>query len=142
MRGKGRADQRVQAVGVMRGNALVQVFIGIRGPGRAEIDADQADHGAHAGLGRDRGGLFREKIHIVKTGGAAANHLGHGQPGPVAHKLGADPAGLGRPDMIVEPLLQRQVVGEAPKQAHGRVGVRVDQAGDQRVPPQLDLGAG
>ena len=59
------------------------------------------------------------------------DHLQAGEPRAPVDVLGAR-AALGRPDVALEPLHQRQVVGVAAKQGHRRVGVAVDQARDER----------
>ncbi len=47
-------------------------------------------------------------------------------------------ASLGRPDVLFEPLHQRQVVREAPEEGHRRVGMSVDEARDKRLPRAVD----
>jgi hypothetical protein len=74
-----------------------------------------------------------EEVVLVGAGGAAAQHLGHRQLHAVAHELGTDHLGLGRPDVLLQPHHQRQVVGQPAQQGHGVVRVGVDQARDQRV---------
>jgi hypothetical protein len=49
---------------------------------------------------------------------------------------------FGWPDVFLQPVHQRQVVGQAAHQAHCGVGVQVDQAGDQDVILKGDFLAG
>ena len=126
-------DKRAVLERVVQLQALVQVFVGVTGPGAREIDQDQADAGAYSGrLHRARGGV-REKIHIVEAGGAGFQHLGDGELAAVVHELGADPFRFRRPHVVLQPVHQRQVVGHAAKQTHGRVRMGVNQARHQRV---------
>ena len=48
---------------------------------------------------------------------------------------------LARPDLLLEPGLQRHVVGHAPQQRHRSVRVRVDEPGDQHVVGQRHMRA-
>jgi hypothetical protein len=56
----------------------------------------------------------------------------------VAHELRPDHLGLGRPDVLLQPGHQRQVVSQPTQQRHRVVRVAVDQARDQRVLGKLD----
>ena len=67
-----------------------------------------------------RGGV-RKKIHIVEAGGAGFQHFGDGEFAAVVHELRADPFRFRRPHVVLQPVHQRQVVGHAAKQTHGRV---------------------
>ena len=53
----------------------------------------------------------------------AAQHLGDREHRPVTHKIFADPAALDRPDVLLEPAHERQIVGEASHQRHSRMGM-------------------
>ena len=44
-----------------------------------------------------------------------------------------DPARFGGPDVLAQPNLERQIVGEAAEQRHRRMRMRVDEAGKQGV---------
>ena len=89
---------------------------------RAEAEA-AVGRGLHVG----------EEIVLVAAGGAAAQHLGDRELDAVGDELRPDHFRLGRPDVLLQPAHQRQVVGDAAQQRHRVVRVRVDQAGDQRV---------
>ena len=60
-------------------------------------------------------------------------HLRDRQFHAVADELRADPAFLQGPDRAHEPGFQGHVFGDAPEQGHGRMGVRVDQPGQQNM---------
>ena len=97
------------------------------------FDGDDAEGGAHAGLQGGAGGGFGKKIHVVEAGDAAAQHLGAGKQGAVIHKgVGYQPV-FCRPDVILQPCHQRQVVGDAAQQGHGGMRVQIHQPGDQRM---------
>ncbi len=131
-------QQRVIAQFIVQRQTFVQIFVGTAGPGAGEVDDDQADAGAHADLGGGARGDFRKEVHVVEAGGAAAQHLGHGEQAAVAHEFIAHPLGFGRPDVVIQPIHQRQIVGQAAQQRHGGVGVGVDETGDQRMFAALD----
>src|SRR5262249_57211440 len=71
-----------------------------------------------------------EVVHVDERGGATLDHLETGQPSPRAYELLVHVLGLGGEDRLLEPLLERGVVGEASKEDHRRVRVRVDEAPD------------
>ena len=102
------------------------------------VHGDHADGGAHAGFQNGFSGGIRKEIHVVEAGDAAAQHLGAGQQRAVAHELGRDVASLGGPDVMLEPLHERQVVGQAAHQVHCGMGVEIDQAGDEGMLVQRD----
>src|SRR5690606_895461 len=56
-----------------------------------------------------------------------------GQACAVCHELLADKLALCRPDMIIQPGHQWQVVGQAPEQGHGGVTMQVDQPGQDNM---------
>ena len=133
VRGEGATDQRVGAELVVHLDPLVEIFVRVGRPCGGEVDDYQPDHGAHPGTAGDMAGDIREEVHVVEAGGAAAQHLGYGQLCAVTHELGAYPSPFGRPDVLVEPLHQRQVVGQAAQQGHGGMGVGIHQPGDQEM---------
>ena len=76
------------------------------------------------------GGL--EVVHISISGNATANHLGHAQARAPLDEVLGDVLGLGGEDVFLQPIIEGVVVGEAAEQAHGCVGVPVDQAGQDQ----------
>jgi len=130
-------DQRILPRAVANLEPLAQVVGGIRGVGAREVDDDQAEGDAHARRGRGLERRLGEEIHVVEAGDAAAQHLGAGERGAVAHELRRHVLHLGGPDVLLQPALERQVVGQAAHQRHGGVRMRVDQARDENVLGQL-----
>ncbi len=131
---EGGTDQRVVAETIVHLGALGEILVGVAGPDGGKIQDDEAEGGAHAARAGDLAGLVGVKVHVVETGYAAAHHLRAGEPGAVAHQGIVYPALLRRPDMVLEPLVERQVVGDAPEQRHGGMGMGVDEAGDEHLP--------
>ncbi len=123
-----RRHQRVAAQAVVHLQAAMDVLLPVLCPGGGEVEHDQPDAGAQADFAGHRGGGVGEEIHIVEAGGAAADHLGGGQAHAIGAEGVADVGALGRPDMVLQPVHQRQVVGQPAQQAHRRMRVRVDQA--------------
>src|SRR3989304_3029273 len=139
MRTEDCADKRAIFEFVMDLFALQEIFIRVPGPGRWKIDHDKTDIGPDTALHCSFRNLVREKIHIIKTGGAATDHLGDGMPCPVFNKFGIDPALFCRPDMIVQPVHERQIICESTELRHGRVRVAIDESGDQRMGFQINF---
>src|SRR5690606_38829471 len=79
-----------------------------------------------------RGLHVGEEIVLVDASHAAAQQLGDRQGHPVLDEGRGHDRALDRPDVLLQPDLERQVVGDPAQQGHGIVGVGVDQAGDQR----------
>ncbi len=132
MRRERGADQRIGAPLVMQFTGLGEVLVVGLGPGGGEIDDDRADQRAETMLLVDGGLHIAEEVVLVGAGGAAAQHLGDGQGGAVGDEFGADHRRFHRPDVLLQPGHQRQVVGDAAQQGHRVVRVRVDQARHQR----------
>ena len=111
VRRQAEARQGIVAMGVAQGQTLLQIAIGIGGIGGGEIHQNQPGGDAHARLCRRLHRGFGEEIHVVEAGDAAPDHLQAGQPRAVAHEILPGMARLGRPDVVIEPVHQRQVVG-------------------------------
>ena len=127
------AQQRVIAQLIGQSLAAAQGFCEIAGPRIRRFQHRYAEGRAESGIARACRGHLGEEVIVVEAGLAAANHLGERQPAAVADELRAHPAPLCRPDVLVEPDLQVEVVGPTAQQVHGRMGMRIDQAGDQRM---------
>ena len=119
------------------GQAQIILRAGPHGGGEIQQRAEQA--GAQAGFHGGAGRMGGEEIHVGKAGGAGADHFRRRQPGAVVHKALADKAPFGGPDMLFQPGHQGQVIGDTAQQVHGRVGMGIDQAGDQQVVTQMLL---
>ena len=131
-RERGR-HQRVVAPLVVDLAGLVEVFVVALGPGGGEIDHRQADPRAEAVALVGRGLHVREEVVLVAAGGTAAQHLGDRQFDAVGDETGRNHACLDRPDVVLQPGLERQVVGDPAQQGHRVVAVGVDQAGDEHA---------
>ena len=116
--------------------AAREVAVGVRRVGRREIEDRQTEHRAHAELEEGARAGVREEVHVVAAGDPAAQHFGRGEAGAVVDEIRRHESAFARPDVLLEPDLQRNVVGDAAKEAHRGVGVRVDEARQQHVPRQ------
>ncbi len=139
VRGHAERQERLLPQGVARRQPLGDVVVGIGGVGRRELESDDAERSAHAGIESRARRRLGKKIHLVEAGHAAAQHLGAGEQRAVVYELGRHVSGLGRPDMVLEPCHQRQVVGQPAQERHGRVRVQIHQARNQRVPVQAQV---
>ena len=132
------AKQRLALELVMDAKALVEIFIaGLRPRGR-ELDDRQADHRAEAQPPVGGRLNIREKVTFVAAGGAAAQHLRYRKLDAIAHELRPHEFSFSRPNVLVQPAHQWQVVGQTTHQGHRVVRVRVHEAGDQHMLGQLD----
>ena len=113
MRRKRGADQGIAAVLVAQLQGFVDVVIGVAGPDRGKVEHDQADVGADANLARNARRDIGEEIHIVEAGSARAQHFGDREFTTIVNKFFADPLGFSGPDVIGQPVHQRQVIGYA-----------------------------
>ena len=119
--------------------AARQVGVGVRGVGRGKVEHRQSQHRAHAQFEEGARARVRKEIHVVAAGDPAAQHFGRGETGAVVDEVGRHEAGLARPDVPLEPDLQRHVVGDAAEEAHRRVRVGVDEARQQHVARHGDM---
>ena len=133
MRGKRRVHQSGMPQCVPGFKALFKILLGGGGPGSGKLDRDHAHGCAHAGGLRTGSHRIGKEVHVLETRGAAPHHLQHGQIGAHGHVVPADPACLSRPDILVQPLHQRQVVGVSAQQRHRGMGVGIDQPGNEDV---------
>lgn len=97
--------------------------------------------GAHAGLIHGAGDLVHGEVVVGEAGHAGLDHLGDTQQRPPVDIFGGE-VHLHRPDALVEPDIDRHILGDAAEEAHGGVGVGVDQPGDGEHPAGLDQLAG
>ncbi len=98
--------------------------LGIRA---ALIDDGCRDQCAHAAAVDDLGNRVRVVVHVDERRRPAANHLPARELGPDAHEFCVDELDLGREDVVVEPVHERQVVGDAAQQRHRGMRVAVDE---------------
>ena len=111
---------------------------GAVGPGRRNIHNRRPDHRTHMQIDSCLGNNLREEILVAETGNACRQHLGDGEFRPVPYHFRTDPAFLCRPDAVLQPRLERQIVRQAPEQSHCCVRVRIDQTRDRRMVRALD----
>jgi hypothetical protein len=106
--------------------AFGEILFPIFRPGARKIDNNQTNHSADPGLIGHFSGLIGKEIHIIETGGAAAQHLRNSMLHTVTHKRGGYPSLLGRPDVMVEPVHKRKIIRQPAKQGHSRMGMGID----------------
>src|SRR5271154_4407609 len=116
---------------------VVEEFLGVgEGLGerfivwRGKIDDGFTEDAAHACFFGGAGDGVFEVVHVRVSGGAAAQHFQDCQARAPDGEVFGDVARFGGKYVIVQPLVERQIIGDAAKQAHGGVGVAVDEAGD------------
>ena len=132
MRGNGGRDQRIAL-------PSLDVFLRVRQGrcgrlvvGRREIQDCFAEHAAHAGfLGDTRDHVF-EVIHVCVGGDPAAQHFEHAEPRAPENEILGDVSRFGGEDVSLQPIVERMVLCYAAEQAHRRVGVAVDHAGQHQ----------
>ncbi len=107
-------------------------------PGRvAAVEQRRADRGSDAGVGDGTRHRARLPVHVPEPDGPGPDHLHAGQAGAPVDVLGGQ-LRLGRPDVTLQPLHQRQVVGVAAEEGHRRVRVAVDESGHDRGPAPVE----
>ncbi len=96
-----------------------------------------AELGPDPGLGHDGGDHVHREVVVGEGRDAAAEHLGAREPGAQLDVLLGE-VRLDRPDVVVEPLVGRHVLGDPAQRDHRRVGVAVDQPGKGHLPAGVD----
>ena len=138
MRREAEGDELVVAVTIADRKALAQVVCGVGRVGRGKLDGDEAVRRTHSRRKRGLERRVREEIHVVEAGDPAAQHLGAGEERAVAHEVARHMPCFGRPDVLLQPAHERQVVGKPPHQRHGGVRMGVDEAGNQDLARKID----
>ncbi len=132
VRAEGDADARVVLEVVEQCHALADRLGAVAGAGDREVQHRDRHLGADpAVMDHAADGLWIE-VHVGETGDAALYLFGDGQLRAVADEILADPLAFGRPDVVLQPGHQRQVVGETAEQTHRRMAVGVDQTGGEQ----------
>ena len=136
--GHGRHDQVVALEpGDERGGA--RQALGRRpGVGHRELDDRLAEHPAQAGRPGHRRDLLLEVVHVGVGRRARLDHLERRQPRAGADERRAHRLGLGREDVLLEPVHQREVVGQPAVEDHRGVGVGVDETGQHHLSRGVD----
>ena len=117
---------------------FLQGVLAVAAPGSGGVNYGESYLCPYAGFASDLSGVLGEEILVGECRCSRAEHLCHGEPGPVGDKARRYPFLLGRPDMLLQPLHQGFVVCIAPQQGHGCVGVGIDQPRNQRVSVEVD----
>ena len=138
VRREGGAQEWIVAQAVVQFQTFLEIFLRRLRIVGGKVDQDETQAGAQASLAQHAGGILGKEIHIVEAGGAALQHLRRRQTHTIAHELRADPLGLGRPDVLGQPVRERQIIGQPAEQAHGRVCVGVDETRNKRVRRKFD----
>ena len=131
VRRHGGRHQRIVSIALDVALGPCQRVFGSLRVGNGKADDRFAKHAAHARLLRGFGDTILEVIHVGEGSGAREHHFEAGQARAPENEIGGDVAGFGGKDVMLKPVLQSEVVGDAAKQGHGRVGVSVDEAGDE-----------
>ncbi|CRR41992.1 hypothetical protein PAERUG_E16_London_17_VIM_2_04_14_05327 [Pseudomonas aeruginosa] len=137
VRAEGDADARMMLEVVEQRHALADRLGAVAGAGNREVQHRYRHLGAYPAVVYHAADGLWIKVHVGKAGDAAFHLFGDGQFGAVADEVLADPLAFGRPDVLLQPGHQWQVVGESAKQAHRRVAVGVDQPGGEQHAGQL-----
>ena len=126
----------------MKASARASASAGVLASATGKLDDRLTEHAAQAGRLRLARDLLLEVVHVREGRRARLDHLERGQPRARAHELGRDGLGLGRKDVLVQPVHQGQVVRQPAVEHHRRVGVGVDQARQHHLAGGVDrLGA-
>ncbi len=105
---------------------------------RGEIDDRFAQHAAHTRFfGGARDGVFKV-IHVGVAGDAAAQHFEHAEARSPGDEILGYVASFGGENVFLEPVVEREVVGDSAEQAHRGVRVAVDQAGENEGAARVD----
>ena len=106
--------------------------------GRREIQDCLAEHAAHAGFLRDARDYVLEVIHVGVRRDSAAQHFQHAQPRAPENEIFSHISRFGGEDVPLQPVVERMVLRDAAEQAHRRVCVAVDHAGQHQRPARVN----
>ena len=139
----GRLHQ-IRSAGPLSGEipGHVDVARRIGNAGCRKIDDPLPDYGPHPHGDHGRGDVIGEKVAVAAGRRSAQQHLGTGEPCAQPDRDRIDVAGFGRENVVVEPLLERQIIGQPAEQGHGQMGVQVDEAGHHDAAAGIDRLAG
>ena len=124
-----RGDQRIV---FPVGEIVLRVSQGLGGSfvvRGGEVDDRLAQDAAHAGFFCYARDDILEVIHVGVGGDAAAQHFQDAEPRAARHEVFVYVVGFGGEDVLLQPFIEGEIVGQAAEEAHGGVGVAVDQAG-------------
>src|SRR5579875_3948642 len=129
MRSDGGSDERVAFPMLNEFGGVSDHLRDVLVVGNGKIDEGFAENAAHAGLFGDAGNFILEIVHVGVSGDAAPNHFQHAEARAQFDEIGSDVAGFGGKNVLLQPVVEGEVVGEAAKESHGGVTVAVDEAG-------------
>ena len=109
--------------------------------GHRKVDEGLPQDGPQSRLVDRPRGVGLEVVHVGEGRRPSLDHLEGRQQRSVVDELGRDVLPLRREDVLGQPLLERQVVGDSAQERHGGVRVRVDEAGHHDVAAGVDGGA-
>ncbi len=93
-----------------------------------EVDDGLAQHAAHAGFFCYTRDHILEVIHVGVGGDAAAQHFQDAEARAARDEVFVYVVGFGGEDVLLQPFIEGEIVRQAAEEAHGGVGVAVDQA--------------
>ena len=138
VRRDGRHDETVVLELLDEALGAGQAFGRRFGVGDRELNDRLAQHAAQPGLDRRLRDLFLEVVHVDECRRARLDHLDGRQPRADADELGRDRLRLRGKDVFLQPVHQREVVGQPAVHHHRRVGVGVDEAREDDLIARVD----
>lgn len=121
------ADPWVVLEIVEKSDALTQRFACVAGSRNAEIHYRNGDLSSHPTSMYDFTSDIWKEIHVRKAGDTALQLLGNRQFRAGLNEGFVNPAIFRRPDVVVQPILERKVVSKSAKQGHRCMPMRIDQ---------------
>jgi len=120
----GRPDQGRQAIPFLgEGYGCMDIIARIRNAGCREIDNPLSKNAAYAcPVNSFRNRIFK-KIPATDSRRPGEQHFHARKRRAQAHILRVDPGSLGRENILIQPDIQWQIVGQAAKECHGHMGV-------------------
>ncbi len=106
--------------------------------GCRKVDESLTDDRSHTATVRFLGDDILEVVHVDKGGDASTQHLETGQSRSPANEFLVHELGLDGKDVILEPVHELQIVGDASQKGHGDVGMGVDQTGEDDAATGID----
>ena len=101
------------------------------------VEEGWSDRGVQARVADGACDRGRSPVHVPEADGAGADHLEAGEACPPVHVVVGE-AGFGRPDLLFEPLHERQVAAEAAEQGHRCVGMPVHEPREEHVAVRVE----
>ncbi len=125
---EGHAEARVMLEIIEQRHALAKCFVGVASARNGKIHDRDGDLCAYTVFMHQLAYEFRIEVHVGKKGDTALQLLAYGEFTAGADEIFIHPFVLRRPDALLQPASERQVIGQATKQGHRSMAVSVDQA--------------